>query len=97
MSPIDKPQAQTSGSPEPLKDWQLRFLARNQLPATYWAKAVVDYAPLVTSLARRLVKEDIALVPRYQRLPRLRQINPRRLCALDYGARAPIKHSRPIA
>ena len=59
MSPNDKPQTQTSGSPEPLKDWQLRFLARNQLPATYWAKAVVDYAPLITSLVQRLVKEDI--------------------------------------
>ena len=58
MSPIDKPQAQTFDSTEPLKDWQLRFLERNQLPATYWAKAVVDYGPLATSLARRMVKKD---------------------------------------
>jgi D-glycerate 3-kinase len=59
MSPNDKSQAQTSGSPEQLKDWQVRFLARNQLPATYWAKAAVDYAPLITSLVQRMVKEDI--------------------------------------
>ena len=62
MSSNHKPQAQASGSPEPLKDWQLRFLARNQLPATYWAKAVVDYAPLITSLAQHLVNEDLPWV-----------------------------------